>query len=191
MERERIELDRRIMRISAVVGALAAIVALVVGVVALVSMNVKRTTADNVEAEPIVREVTVSESAGVGSLMVDTRSEKGGEKRGSLADILADRQVYFAGIENATISRDTVIYLENMEENGDILMQYKISDKATGEVLESTGLIPSGEQVAWSPGEKLKEGTYTLIFHEKPFYPYEGDYVALTQGNNEVTITIE
>ena len=191
MDRESYERNKRIMRIAAVTGILASIAGVVVGIIALVSMAMEKQRARNVEIERIFQEAESPADIGIGSLMVDTRSEKGKGAGGSLADLLADRQVYFAGIENATISQDTVIYLENMEENDDILMQYEITDKETDEVLETTGLIPAGEQVAWTPGEKLKAGTYTLIFHEKPFYPYDGDYAALTQGNNEVVFTIQ
>ena len=191
MDRDRLEMDRRIVRVAAIIGVIAAVIALVAGMIALVSMNVRKQTERSAETEQIIRETEMPDNARFGALMVDTRSEKGETDGKSLADILSDRQVYFAGIENAVISHDTAICLENMEENGDILMQYEISDKATGEVLETTGLIPAGEQIAWVPGEQLEDGTYTLIFHEKPFYPYEGEYIALTQGNNEVTITIQ
>ena len=126
-----------------------------------------------------------------GSMMLDTRADRAGEDGNELADLLADREVYFAGIEDAEISDSTEILLENMKENDDILMQYIITDKDTGEVYEETGLIPAGSHIAWVPGKQLKSGSYTLIFHEKPFYPYEGDMIALTQGNNEVTITIQ
>ena len=125
------------------------------------------------------------------ALVLDTRASGEAAKETSLAEILADRQVYFAGIDDATIGKSTVIYLENMPENDDILMQYQIVDKGSGEILETTGLIPSGESIPWVPGEVLADGSYTLIFMEKPFYEYQGEYIALTQGNNEVNITIQ
>ena len=126
-----------------------------------------------------------------GSLMLDTRADGSETDSNNLMELLADREVYFAGIEDAQIDSKTEIYLENMKENDDILMQYVITDKNSGEVYEETGLIPAGSHIAWVPGEKLQNGSYTLIFHEKPFYPYEGEMIALTQGNNEVTITIQ
>ena len=191
MERDGFEMDKSIVRAGAVIGIIAGVIALVVGIIALFSMKDGKGAARDLAEKMPVQDTAVPEPARMGALMVDTRAEKGESDGKSLIDILGDRQVYFAGIENAVISSDTVISLENMEENEDILMQYEITDKESGEVLETTGLIPAGEQVAWKPGEKLKTGTYTLVFHEMPFFPFEGEYVALTQGNNEVTITIQ
>ncbi len=125
-----------------------------------------------------------------GALVLDTRASGEPAEETSLAALLSDRQVYFAGIDDVTISRQSVIYLENLPENDDILMQYEIVNKDTGETLETTGLIPAGERIAWIPGEMLADGSYTLVFKEKPFYEYQGGYFALTQGNNEVSITI-
>jgi len=152
-----------------------------------VEKETEKVTFESVEAQ----EEEVQEEPRTSSLVLDTRASGEQTKELSLAEILADRQVYFAGIDDVTISRSSVIYLENMPENEDILMQYEIVDKASGVTLETTGLIPAGESISWVPGEQLADGSYTLIFMEKPFYEYQGEYIALTQGNNEVNITIQ
>ncbi len=129
-----------------------------------------------------------------GNLVIDTRSSAEGTEKSSLAEALEDRQVYFAGIEDCVISGNTDIYLENVSENEDILMKYDIVDKDTGNVLESTDLIPSGEHVAWNAGSVLSEGEHTLIFRQSPYFPWdeaESGYVPLTQANNEVIVTIK
>ena len=191
MDWDRREMDRRLLRIAMIVGIIAAFIAMAVGIVGMVSAVRKAALMRNMEMETIMQDAGMPGEAKTMALMVDTRAKSGEKEGGGLIDILTDRQVYFAGLEDAVIAKDTEIFLENMEENGDILLQYEICDKATGEVLETTGLIPAGEHVAWTPGETMESGTYTLSFHEKPFYPYEGEYVALTQGNNEVKITIQ
>lgn len=128
-----------------------------------------------------------------GNLTIDTRSgEK--EEEASLADVLKDRQVFFSGIEDAVISKETKVYLENPKENQDILMKYEVIDKESGEVVETTDLIPAGESVTWMAGEVLTIGEHTLIFHEMPYYPWEeaeNGYYPLTQGNNEVVFAVK
>ncbi len=185
MYEERQEQNRKMILIF--IGGIALIAALC----AVVWIMTKHAEGQITEADKaVVADLPQAEEPRNVALVLDTRASAEKEED-NLAELLADRQVYFAGIEDATINRQTVIYLENMKENDDILMQYEITDKDTGEVLETTGLIPSGEHVDWIPGEKLADGSYTLVFHEKPFYEYKGEYVALTQGNNEVAIRIQ
>ena len=189
--REKMEKYERFSKIAVIVGITAAIVAILIGIIGIL-VERSRMQESKVNMDQVFQEVEGNEDEGTktAALMVDTRAEGGETEEGNLAERLADIQVYFAGIEDAVISEDTVIYLENLKENGDILMQYEITDKGSGETLETTGLIPSGEHVEWVPGKALKKGVHTLIMHESPFYSYDGEYFALTQGNNEVTFTI-
>ncbi len=127
-------------------------------------------------------------------LSLDTRASKESVEENSLAYALADRQVYFSGIEDCDITENTTIYLENDKENEDIFMRYQISDKETGEVYEVTDLIPAGEHVEWVPGECLAKGEHTLLFNQAPFFSWEeaeSGYVPLTQANNEVVVTVK
>ncbi len=124
-----------------------------------------------------------------GNMVLDTRSTTDQAKKNSP---LASRSVYFAGIEDAALAKDSQIALDNLPENEDFLLKYEITDTATGELVFETDLIPSGERVLWTPGETLAPGTYKLSFLEKPFYKDEktGEYTPLTSGNNVVTIVI-
>ena len=126
-----------------------------------------------------------------GGVVLDDRSNSDPTQQ-TVNEELANRQVYFSGIDDATISKQTVVYLENLPENGDFLMQYEITDTDTGKVIEKTGLIPSGEHVDWIPGETLEAGEYHLNFREIPYYQIgEDDYMTLTTGNNQVTFVIQ
>ena len=125
------------------------------------------------------------------NLVVDSgaTSEESGDPLASLAD----RQVYFAGMEDQMIGKDTIVELSNLPENEEILMSYEILDADTGESLHRTDLIPSGTHTSWIPGETLNTGTYHLIFHQMPYLPYpdsDSGYLPLTNANNEVTFTI-
>lgn len=125
-----------------------------------------------------------------GGMVVDTRAAQdgGGE---SAENPLAGRSVYFSGIEDAAIGRETVVQLDNREENLDFLLRYEIYDAGTGDLVFETDLIPSGQHIDWVPGETLEPGEYTLDFLQIPYYPDpSGEYISLTQGSNQVTLAI-
>lgn len=125
-----------------------------------------------------------------GGMVVDARAT--GETSVETAENpLAGRSVYFSGIEDTTISRETVVQLDNREENLDFLLRYEIYDAGTGELVFETDLIPSGQHIDWVPGETLEPGEYTLDFLQIPYYPEpSGEYISLTQGSNQVTLAI-
>ena len=126
------------------------------------------------------------------TLGLDTRATAS-KDRTTLDEALKDKQVYFSGIEDTNVTDNTVVYLENAEENEGIYMVYQIIDKETGEIYEITDLIPAGEHVEWMPTEDLYEGEHTLLFIETPFFAWEESetgYVQLTQANNEVVFTV-
>lgn len=126
---------------------------------------------------------------GQGGLVVDTRATDI-QAAESEADPLAGRNVYFSGIEDAAISRETVVQLDNREENLDFLLRYEIYD-GDGELVFETDLIPSGQHVDWVPGETLGVGVHTLSFLQIPYYvDGAGEYVSLTQGSCQVTLAI-
>ena len=123
-----------------------------------------------------------------GNMVLDTRSTTDEAKR---ENPLASRSVFFAGIEDAAITKTGQIALDNLPENEDFLLKYEITDTETGELVFETNLIPAGERVLWTPGETMEPGTYKLSFLEKPFYKDEdGNFTPLTSGNNVVTIKI-
>lgn len=137
----------------------------------------------------LTRPKPVQESAPTGNVMIDTRADSEKEEA---SNPLSDRMVHFSGIEDADVNADSVVYLENLPENEDFYMTYKIENADTGEVYEETGLIPSGEHVAWKVGEDITEpGEYHLNFHEAPYWiDPNGNQIALTSGNNQVTFTM-
>ncbi len=124
-----------------------------------------------------------------GGLVVDTRATDARTAEPE-ADPLSGRNVYFSGIEDAVISRETVVQLDNREENLDFLLRYEIYD-GDGSLVFETGLIPSGQHVDWVPGETLEAGEHTLSFLQIPYYvDGAGEYVGLTQGSCQVTLAI-
>ena len=103
--------------------------------------------------------------------------------------ILEGRNVYFAGIADTTVGTNTNVYLENLPENDDIYMKYKIINADTKDVIYETDLIPSGKHVTWKCAEDLQEGENHLVIEESPYYPTGTGYMLLTTGKNEVTFT--
>lgn len=112
------------------------------------------------------------------------------EKAKSAASTLAGRQVYYAGLEDCTVNQNTVVYLENLEDNIDIYMTYEIT--VDGNVIFQTDLIPPGEYVEWTPAEILEAGkTYAVYLKETPYYEEkEGEFLPLTSPINMVNITV-
>ena len=122
------------------------------------------------------------------NLHLDIRREKA--ENNTPEDTLSDRQIYFAGVGDETLSYDTEILLENLAENEDFMMKYMVTDMDSGLTVFETGLIPSGECVGWVPGHDLGEGEHHLNFHIAPYYPKGDEYLPLTSANNEVTFII-
>jgi len=122
-------------------------------------------------------------------LVVDTRATDAGTEEQE-ADPLAGRNVYFSGIEDTAISRETVVQLDNREENLDFLLRYEIYD-GDGNLVFETDLIPSGQHVDWVPGEMLGAGEHTLDFLQIPYYVSgDGEFTGLTQGSCQATLAI-
>ena len=57
-------------------------------------------------------------------------------------EALKNRNVFFVGMDNISAGEDTTVSLENMKDNGDILISYVIQDNSTGEEMFRTYLIP-------------------------------------------------
>lgn len=130
-----------------------------------------------------------SGTVSTGGLVVDTRATDAQAAEPD-ADPLAGRNVYFSGIEDTAISRETVVQLDNREENLDFLLRYEIYD-GDGELVFETDLIPSGQHVDWVPGETLGAGVHTLSFLQIPYYvDGAGEFIGLTQGSCQVTLAI-
>ncbi len=101
---------------------------------------------------------------------------------------LIDRQVYFSGIEDCIVDKNSVVLLENRKENRDFYMAYEIS--VDGNVIFSTEMIPSGNHIQWKPSNYLTAGTYIVSFKQMPYYEKDGEYIQLTSPTNEVEITV-
>lgn len=123
----------------------------------------------------------------VQNLTIDTSAET----KSDAAEKLADRNVYFAGINDGPISKGVAIDLVNPKENEDIYLQYTVVDKATGEDVFQTSLIEADKFVSWVPSETLDTGKHELIFKEQPYYQVDQDtWLPLTSGSNTVVIEI-
>ena len=128
-----------------------------------------------------------------GNLTVDTTATDISEEKEDPLAALKDRQVYFAGYDDLTAGQDTVIELSNLPDNAEILMKYDILDAKTMESIYQTDLIESGLHVSWCPAQDLEPGTYQIIFHQMPYYPYaesDSGYLPLTNASNEITLTV-
>lgn len=102
---------------------------------------------------------------------------------------LSERNIFFAGIEDASIRIGSVIALENLKENEDFLMKYTLYNEEDDLIYE-TDLIPAGQHVNWEPSVNLKPGEHKISFVEQPYLENEGEYIPLTSGRNIVNITI-
>ncbi len=116
------------------------------------------------------------------------RIESHATEKTELSEALKGRQVYFSGIEDMTISKTSIIHLENLPENEDIMMVYEI--KEGDKVLKTTEMIPAGMDIEWVSGKVLDAGKHELSFIQHPFYMYQGKYIPLTVTRNEVSIEI-
>lgn len=135
---------------------------------------------------------TVSTSPSSGSVFIlDDRSVDKNEAVQVVENPLADRNVYFAGYLDATLTKESTVALENLPENEDFFLKYTITNNDTNEVVFETNLIAAGQCIVWNPGETLDEGTYELQFLASPYYQeVDGSFVPLTAGSNTVTYTI-
>lgn len=134
-------------------------------------------------------ETPVTGTPAAKGLVVDTRATDARTEEPG-ADPLAGRNVYFSGIEDAAISRETVVQLDNREENLDFLLRYEVYD-GDGNLVFETGLIPSGQHVDWVPGETLGAGEHTLDFLQIPYHVSgDGELTGLTQGSCRATLAI-
>jgi hypothetical protein len=123
-------------------------------------------------------------------LVLDDSQKEGNPESTTSGSELSSRNVYFAGIEDATISATTEVYLENLEDNEDFLMKYIIYEGNT--LIYESNLIKAGNYISWVPGETLSAGEHHLSFTEVPYYvDKNGEYCELTNGVNEVTLIIE
>ncbi len=124
-------------------------------------------------------------------VVIDTRATQISEVD-KVKDKVKDRNVYFAGIDNAVLDMESRVKLENLPENEDFYMSYTVTNDDTGEVVYNTDLIPSGSHVAWIAGETLGKGEFNLSFLATPYViSDEGEAIALTSGNNKVKLTIQ
>ena len=121
------------------------------------------------------------------NLVADTSAT--GEEEAEAA--LKGRNVYFAGMDNILAGADTVVRLENLKDNGDILISYSILDNSTGEELFHTDLIPSGQHVDWKPSETMEAGSYDICYVQNPVWQDgEGNYISLTSADNVASLTL-
>lgn len=123
-----------------------------------------------------------------GNFKVDTRAT---DEEMKTEEDLSQRSIFFAGIEDTTVTKGQKIALENLEGNRDFLMRYIVKDADTDKTIFETDLIPSGERVYFDPSSVLSPGEYDIAFIEQPYMPQGEDYIPLTVGRNVVKITVK
>lgn len=131
-----------------------------------------------------------SESNGKVFVIDDNSVDKSGALQAA-KNPLEGRNVFFAGYVDATITKTSTVALENLPENKDFYMSYKITNKHDDSIAFETNLIPAGQCVIWTPGETLDVGKYELQILAVPYYcDTNGNYQELTSGCNNITYTI-
>lgn len=100
---------------------------------------------------------------------------------------LSDKYVSYAGIPDATISSESVVQLKNLEENDDIIMKFQVYEG--DKMLYETDYIPSGQYLNWEAGKELKNGAHNLSLVQTPMIEVDGEYIPLTSGTCEFTLT--
>lgn len=139
-----------------------------------------------VETESSGNVSTESENNDVKSESSDVKSENNSPDLSSLAK----RNVHFAGFNDMTLNKDSIVKLENPIENDDFVMQFIITGSKTKNIVFKSDFIKSGEYVDWKPYNDLGYGEFDVIIAENPYWEYEGEYIPLTVGNNELHISI-
>lgn len=171
-------------KVKIAVGVVAAI-AILLGIVLLCGNNNTESANSN---EP---QVVVTNSSAGSVMLIDDRLVDKSEAVQTQKNPLADRNVYFAGYVDATLSKTSTVALENLPENEEFYLKYTVTNIDTNEVVFETNLIPSGQCVMWTPGETLEVGTYNLQLLASPYYEKEdGNFLPLTAGSNVVQYTI-
>ena len=100
---------------------------------------------------------------------------------------LKDLYVTYSGITDATINEDTIVQLENLEENGDIVIKFTV--KEGNKVIHDTDYVASGKHLNWEAGKDLTKGEHTLTLIQTPKIMVDGKYVPLTSGTCEFVLT--
>lgn len=130
------------------------------------------------------------ESAQPGSLVLDTTATE--EQNTEFVDPLADRYVELTGYDDMVISDNQQIFLKNLPENDDFVIQYTIINNKTKEQIYQTDLIPSGQGVYWTPSENMEAGEYEIAIVQSPYWlnPQTNEYQPLTSGSNIINMTV-
>lgn len=165
---------------------------IVAGVAALAVVAIVAVAGGSKDTTQTQTQVQSSQTNSGGTVFViDDRAVDKSEAVVKKENPLADRNVFFAGYVDATLSKTSTVALENLPDNEEFLMKYTITDTETNEVVFETGLITSGQCVVWIPGETLEAGTYDLQFLANPYFQEEdGTFTPLTAGSNTVQYTI-
>lgn len=100
---------------------------------------------------------------------------------------LKDLYVTYAGITDATITDETVVQLENLKENGDIVMMFEVYEN--GKLIHSTDYVESGKFLSWNAGKELSKGEHKLQLVQIPKIMVDDEYVPLTSGTCEFVLT--
>lgn len=95
--------------------------------------------------------------------------------------------VTYSGITDTEISKESVVKLENLAVNGDIVMKFQVYEG--DDLLYESDYIKSGTSINWNAGSDLSEGEHTLRVVQIPQIEVDGEWVPLTSGTCECTLT--
>ena len=123
--------------------------------------------------------------------VIDDRGQDKAEVMEAQKNPLSERNVFFAGYADATLTKSTAVALENLPDNEDFLMKYTVVNTEDGTVAFETDLIRSGQCIVWIPGESLEPGTYQFQILQAPYYQSgEDEFIPLTAGTTDVCYEI-
>jgi len=95
--------------------------------------------------------------------------------------------VTYSGITDNVIVEQTTVELENLKENGGIVMKFEVYEK--DKLIYKTDYIKSGTHVNWEAGKDLSKGEHTLRIVQVPQIKVDGKWVPLTSGTCECVLT--
>lgn len=95
--------------------------------------------------------------------------------------------VTYSGITDNVIVEQSTVELENLKENGDIVMKFEVYEK--DKLIYETDYIKSNTHVNWEAGKDLSKGEHTLRIVQIPQIKVDDKWVPLTSGTCECVLT--
>lgn len=101
--------------------------------------------------------------------------------------ILKNKYISYAGITDQTISSESVVELKNLEDNAGVVMKFEVYEGDN--LLYETDYVGAGQFLTWEAGKDLSVGAHDLKLKQIPKMDIDGQYIPLTSGSCEFTLT--